>query len=206
MTSEPRRIEGWRRLTGAVAAAARKVRTAALAVALLAALAGLAVLGWRIHDVRRDNATIAALANGEDIEVDARKVSGEVVLARLKFLLARDRREEAQTLLDASAGTAAPNERARILYNFANARIRDAIASVQRGDLDKAIPLTRLAKDEYRLALRLAPEAWDIKYNYDVAMRIVRDFPGYEQEGEELPPDAPKRLWTDLPGVPRGLP
>ena len=65
---------------------------------------------------------------------------------------------------------------------------------------------TRLAKDDYRLALRLDPTAWDIKFNFDVAMRIVRDFPGYEQEGEDVPPDAPKRLWTDLPGVPKGLP
>ena len=66
--------------------------------------------------------------------------------------------------------------------------------------------LTQLAKDEYRLALRLDPSNWDIKHNLDVAMRLVRDFPGYEGEAEEVPEDAPKNLWTDLPGVPRGLP
>lgn len=184
----------------------RKIRTAALATLLVASVAILAALSWRLYEVRRDNAVIAALRAGDDIAVDPKTASGEVLLARAAFLLARDRREEAQALVDAAAGLADARLRARLLYNHANARIRDAIAAVERGDQDKAIPLTRLAKDDYRLALRLDPEAWDVKYNFDVAMRIVRDFPGYEKEGEEVPPDAPKRLWTDLPGVPKGLP
>lgn len=184
----------------------RKVRTVALATALAACVVALAVLAWRMQEVRRDNGIIAALKAGDDIAVDPRNASDEVMIARSAFLLARDRREEAQTLLDSSSGMTDHKLRARLIYNHANARIRDAIALVERGDNDKAIPLTRLAKDEYRLALRLDPEAWDIKYNYDVAMRIVRDFPGYESEGEEPPPDAPTKLWTDLPGVPKGLP
>lgn len=184
----------------------RKVRTPALAALLIASVAALAALSWRLADVRRDNATIDALKAGEDIAVDPRKASGEVLIARSEFLLKRDRHEEAQALLDASSSIADPKLRARLIYNHANARIRDAIAAVERADNDKAIPLTRLAKDEYRLAMRLDPDAWDIKYNFDVAMRIVRDFPGYETEGEDVPPDAPKRLWTDLPGVPKGLP
>lgn len=190
----------------ALAAAWRKVRLPALVVALAASVAALAALTWQIIEVRRDNATIAALKAGEDIPVDLRKASDEVLFARSEFLIARDRREEAQALLDASSSMDDPKLRARLLANHANARIRSAIAFVERGDQDKAIPMTRLAKDEYRLALRLDPEAWDIKYNFDVAMRIVRDFPGYDQEGEDIPPDAPKRLWTDLPGVPKGLP
>lgn len=194
------------RILAPAAAALRKVRTLALAAALIASVVALAVLSWRVGEVRRDNAVIAAIEAGDDVPVDLRTASGEVLLARSGFLLARDRHEEAQALLDASSGIAGPKLRARLLYNHANARIREAIAAVERGDRDKAIPLTRLAKDEYRLALRLDPGAWDIKHNYDVAMRIVRDFPGYETEGEEVPPDAPKRLWTDLPGVPKGLP
>lgn len=196
-----------RRTAASIAAALRKVRTLALTAALAASVIALGALTWRVHEVRRDNAVIAALKAGEDIAVDARAASDEVILARARFLLARDRREEAQALLDASASTISDSGlRARLLYNHANARVREAIAAIGRGDLDRAIPLTRLAKDEYRLALRLDPGAWDIKYNYDVAMRIVRDFPGSEQEGEDVPPDAPKRLWTDLPGVPKGLP
>lgn len=204
MTAAPR--TGLSRILAPVAAGLRKVRTLVLATGLVASVATLAALTWRIHEVRRDNATIAALKAGDDIPVDPRAASGEVMIARSAFLLARDRREEAQGLLDVSSVMTDPKLRARLIYNHANARVRDAIAAVERGDVDKSIPLTRLAKDEYRLALRLDPDAWDIKYNYDVAMRIVRDFPGYEQEGEDVPPDAPKRLWTDLPGVPKGLP
>lgn len=197
---------GLSRFLAPVAAALRKVRTLALATALVASLAALALLTLRIAEVRRDNATIAALKAGDDVPVDLRAASGEVLFARSEFLLQRDRDEEAQTLLDVSSSISDARLRARLLYNHANARIRDAMVAIERGDQDRAIPLTRLAKDEYRLALRLDPGAWDIKYNYDVAMRIVRDFPGYEIEGEEVPPDAPKRLWTDLPGVPKGLP
>lgn len=187
-------------------AALRKVRTVALATALVASVSTLAALTWRLAEIRRDNGIIDALKAGDDVAVDPRSASGEVLIARSAFLLARDRREEAQALLDASSTITDPKLRARLIANHANARIRDAIAAVERADNDKAIPITRLAKDEYRLALRLDPDVWDIKYNFDVAMRIVRDFPGYEKEGEEVPPDAPKRLWTDLPGVPKGLP
>jgi mxaK protein len=203
MQSRPSTVS---RLLAPVIAAIRKMRTIALATALVASVVVLGVLSWRIHEVRRDNAIIAALRNGDDMAVDVRKASGEVLLARSHFLLKRDRWEEAQSLLDSSSAIVDPKLRARLLYNHANARIREAIAAVGRSNLDKAIPLTRLAKDEYRLALRLDPTAWDIKFNYDVAMRIVRDFPGYDQESDDVPPDAPKRLWTDLPGVPKGLP
>ena len=186
--------------------ALRKVRTLALALGLIASVAALAALTWRINEVRRDNDTIEALMAGEDVPIESRRASDEVLLARSAYLLQRDRDEEAQELLDTSSNMDDPKLRARLLYNHANDRIRQALAAVGRGDFGKAIPQTNLAKDEYRLALRLDPEAWDIKHNFDVAMRIVRDFPGGEVEGEEAPPDAPKRLWTDLPGVPRGLP
>jgi mxaK protein len=184
----------------------RKFRSAALVAGLIASVTALAVLSWKLYEVGRDNSVISALKAGDDIAVDARTASDEVLVARSAFLLARNRREEAQSLLDQSSGMTDPKLRARLIYNHANARVRDAIAAVERGNNDKAIPLTRLAKDEYRLALRLDPTAWDTKFNYDVAMRIVRDFPGYESEDEEPPPDAPTKLWTDLPGVPKGLP
>lgn len=194
------------RLLSSLSTVLRRARTPALAIGLAAACLALAGLTWRIAQIGRDNAIISALHAGDDVPIDTSSASGEVLFARSAFLLARDRREEAQAILDASSRIPNRALRARLVYNHANARIRDAITAVSRGDADKAIPLTRLAKDEYRLALRLDPQAWDIKFNFDVAMRMVRDFPGYEKEGEEVPPDAPTRLWTDLPGVPKGLP
>jgi mxaK protein len=66
--------------------------------------------------------------------------------------------------------------------------------------------LVRLAKDGYRRSLALDPGLWDAKYNLDVAMRLVRDFPQIDRMSEEEPADLPVRLWSDLPGLPRGLP
>lgn len=185
----------------------RKVRTVAFAAGLIASVAALAVFTWRVYEVNRDNAQIAALEAGEDIDIDYTTASDELIFARSHYLVQRERREEAQTILDLGGSRMTnPALRARLLYNHANQRIRDAVKAIEGGDAARAIPLTQLAKDEYRLALKLDPEAWDIKHNYDVAMRMVRDFPGYEGEAEEVPEDAPKNLWTDLPGIPRGLP
>ncbi|HRN83453.1 MAG TPA: hypothetical protein PK857_01425 [Hyphomicrobium sp.] len=196
-----------RRLADSALRGFRKVRTILLTAGLAVAVVALAALTWRVYQIDRDNATIAALAAGDDVEIDLATASDEVVFARSRYLLYRERREEAQTVLDLGGSRVAnPSLRARLLYNHANARIRDAVTAIEKGDPARAIPLTQLAKDEYRLALRLDPYNWDIKHNYDVAMRLVRDFPGYEGEAEEVPEDAPKNLWTDLPGVPRGLP
>ncbi len=93
-----------------------------------------------------------------------------------------------------------------MLYNMANARMRAAIAAIGKGDYDKAIPLVALAKSEYRSALRLDAADWDAKYNLDIAMRLVRDLPQAVGEDEEKPLETPQKLWTDLPGVPKGLP
>jgi mxaK protein len=93
-----------------------------------------------------------------------------------------------------------------MLSNMANARMRAAVAAIEKGNLDKAIPLVALAKSEYRSALRLDPVHWDAKYNFDVAMRLVRDLPQAVGEDEQKPLETPEKLWTDLPGVPKGLP
>lgn len=206
MSVRPHKPRTARDVLGEALSSLRKLRTIFLAAGLALSVGALAYLSWLVYEARRDNRTIVALERGDDIGVDVRRVSGEVMAARLHYLLARDRIDEAQVIVDASSRIVDAPLRARLLYNHANARVRQAIGMVGRGHVDKAIPVTTLAKDEYRLALRLDPAAWDIKHNYDVAMRIVRDFPGYEREGEEVPPDAPKRLWTDLPGVPRGAP
>ncbi len=100
-----------------------------------------------------------------------------------------------------------PPKRAQtLLYNLANARLRIAIEAIEQGSLDKAIASVNLAKTAYRLALRIDPEAWDAKFNLDIAMRLVRDLPQQDDAAEEKSPEEPKQLWTDLPGVPKGLP
>lgn len=181
-----------------------RLRGSVIIALLLASLAALAVSLWQLHIITGQNATISALRSGED--AGGSSDPAEVQLARVNFLIARDRFDDAQAVLDATKSTADPHTSSRMLYNQANANIRRAFAAIEGGKHDAAIPLTKLAKDGFREALRLDPMAWNAKHNYDVAARLMRDFPGYEQEGEETPPESDVKLWTDLPGVPQGAP
>jgi mxaK protein len=183
-----------------------RARGPAYWLALVASVAALAGSGWLYYDAQRQNGVIQRLAGGEDVAIDIAAAPDAVLLARAHYLLARDRIDEAQTIVDVSAARSAPGTRAALLYNLANARLRIAIQSIEQGALDKAIASVNLAKTAYRLALRIDPEAWDAKFNLDIAMRLVRDLPQQEETVEEQSPEEPKQLWTDLPGVPKGLP
>ncbi len=170
-------------------------------------VAGLAGLVWCLSEWSaraRQNAALKAIAAGEDMAVGPAD-GGGLVVARARFLDRRDRTDEAQVLIDEALPRLPPDLRAAVLYNHANALIDRAIDRIERGDLDRAIPLVNLAKDGYRRALRLDPGNFDLKHNYDVAMRLVRDFPPGGMEGEDETA-TPKKLWTDLPGIPKGLP
>ena len=108
-------------------------------------------------------------------------------------------------VLDQARFRAVPSARVDMLYNMANARLRAVFDAIEQGQFDKATSLIGLAKDEYVDALRLDPNAWNVKFNLDVTSRLLRDLP--EGQGpEDKPREAPKELWTDIPGTPRGAP
>jgi mxaK protein len=182
------------------------VKAIVLQALLLAAVVGIVLSGWLLASKLRENSTIDRLAAGKEVEVDPTTAPPAVLEARSAFFLRRGRIDEAQSLLDQASERASPAIQVRMLYNMANARMRLAVRSIEKGDFDKAIPLVALAKSEYRSALRLDPEDWNAKYNLDVAMRLVRDLPQGASEEEEKPLETPEKLWTDLPGVPKGLP
>lgn len=188
----------------------RALRGPLLWSALVATLAFAALCANDYLERRRGADVIRALNDGEDRQIDPKSASSAVVLARITELLRRDRFDEAHALLDVFSGAGSSNasesDRALALYNIANYRVRRATSLISKGDFDGATALVNVAKGEYRLALRQMPEKWDFKHNLDVAMRMVRDLPQSESEPEEVPPDAPTRVWTDLPGVPKGLP
>ncbi|MCK0208504.1 hypothetical protein MWN33_10720 [Starkeya koreensis] len=186
------------------------MRTERLVILAAAAIlaASLVVAGWfgtRLLVARHDNALIASLAAGHDLATGADDPPA-LTFARLHFLSTRDRLDEAQPLANRLA--AGPDRRIAVaaLYDMANARLRLALDHLGSNRIDPAVPLVRLAKEGYRRALVLDPGFWDAKYNLDIAMRLVRDFPQLDIEGEEMPPEAAKKLWTDLPGIPQGLP
>jgi mxaK protein len=77
-----------------------------------------------------------------------------------------------------------------------------------RRQTDRALSMISLATEEYRQALRLAPGDWNIRYNFDFAMRMVNEAPRVqlEQEGELERRPSRTQNWTDLPSLPKGLP
>jgi mxaK protein len=173
---------------------------------LIASSAAFVWAGILYLSKRNTNGIIDQLRAGKDIPVDAASAPPALLDARSTFLLKRGRFEEAQPLLDEAELRADAPTRVRMLYNMANTRMRVAVSAIEKGNFDKAIPLVSLAKSEYRSALRLEPGNWDAKYNFDVAMRLVRDLPQGVGEDEQKPLETPEKLWTDLPGVPKGLP
>ncbi|MFG1371968.1 hypothetical protein V5F32_07325 [Xanthobacter oligotrophicus] len=183
----------------------RRLADLALAILGIAALGVLLALGARIGWHAVENSTIAALADGRDVPVPE-TAAPRLLLARAHFLMVRDRFDEAQPLVDHLARTDQGALAVAGLYDLANARLARAIAHLEQTEIDPAIPLVRLAKAGYRAALERDPGFWDAKYNLDIAMRLIRDFPQIEQEPQDDAQETPKRLWTDLPGLPRGLP
>ena len=182
------------------------VKAALLWGLLAASAATFVVAGIFYLSKTQTNAAIDRLRAGKEVAVDAADASQALLDARSAFLLKRGRIDEAQPLLDQAQTRADSATKVRMLYNMANARMRTAVREIEKGNFDKAIPLVSLAKSEYRSALRLDPGNWDTKFNLDVAMRLVRDLPQAVGEDEEKPLETPEKLWTDLPGVPKGLP
>jgi mxaK protein len=169
------------------------ISLAALIAAVLTLLAGYS-----------DNRKIAALRADHDVIVNSSAPS-EVLFARASFLLFHQRIDETQDLAEVLARRGHQKAFASLLFNLGNARLRQAFELIANGDLDRAPPFVNLAKRNYRHVLELEPDNWNAKYNLDVAMRLVRDYPfGQENEGDTLP--ASKQLWPDMPGIPEGLP
>lgn len=171
---------------------------------LLASLILLVAAGASWFVGLSDNRTIAALRTDHDVKAND-NASAAVIFARASFLLAHDRIDEAQGLTEALTRRGDQNAFRSLLFNLGNARLRQAFKLISNGDLSGAVPFVNLAKQNFRRVVELDPGNWDAKYNLDVALRLVRDYPlGQENEGDVLP--ASKQLWPDMPGVPEGLP
>ena len=186
--------QGWRSL--------RPSLLALLPILLLGIAAAFALSAWRDA---RTNAAIAALEAGRDIAVPP-DAPDALLVARTKFLAFRDRLNETEPLLETLDSRRSAEAAARARYILANARIREAFRLIERSELDKAGPQVTLARQDHRRALQARPDFWDAKFNFDVASRLIRDFPEFDRKsGDELKAE-PKQIWTDIPGQPRGGP
>ncbi len=192
-------------LRSGLAAFWRRGRPALFVLLPIALAAAALYFGFQAWQASRTNAGIAALAEGRDVPVDIDGAPA-LMLARTQFLSRRDRLEEAEPLVEAIERHGDPDLSARARYSIANARLRQAFERLSRSDLDPAGPLVVLARQDYRRALQARPDFWDAKFNLDVASRLIRDFPDFDRkQGDDLKTE-PKKIWTDIPGQPRGAP
>lgn len=182
----------------------RRMPFHALCVALVMSATAVVWFSLGLWGAARDNAAIRSLASGKDVEL-REAADPRAVYARILYLALRDRTEEAQGLLPHLADSPA-QMRAQASYSIGNARMRAGFDQIDRGAFDDAVPQVNLAKSAYRDALRANPNYMSAKVNLDLAMNLVRDLPRPEQAGNEDEDAQTHRLWTDLPGLPRGAP
>ncbi len=176
------------------------------ALAWLALLAGVGlaiVSSWQWWQTRTMNHVIAELARSVDHPVDS-DAAAPLLFARSHYLSRLERFDETAPLI-ARLLSRDPERAVDALYNRGNGHLRRGIEFVHQTRIDDAIAQVNLAKRDYQQALRLRPDDWQLKYNLDIAMRLVRDFRPAQVEGEDEG-EPPERLWTDLPGRPRGMP
>lgn len=167
-------------------------------------LAFLVTLVETLRIVRANDAIRQFRANHDvAVSLDA---PAELLLARVSFLLDHDRIDEVRPYLEALDRRDGGRPAAIAHYDVANGRLRQAFDLITASKLDSAGPFVVLSRDEYRRALMLSPDDWDAKFNFDVASRLIRDFPAFERtSGDDVAVDR-KKIWTDIPGKPQGLP
>ena len=183
----------------------RRSRSGLLTLAAISSAAATLYAAWLWRALEATNQQIAALHAGRDRPV-ATDAAPELLLARLEFLAKRDDVDSARASLGTLDASTRDDLAAKAHYAVGNALLRRAFELIERGDLDGAGPFVNLSKREYRRALQLSPFYWDAKFNFDVAARLIRDYPAFEQENGDVLEAEPKKLWTDVPGVPKGLP
>jgi mxaK protein len=179
----------------------RTILFAALFGVLVLAAATAAAL-WGMNAAR--NRTIAALMNNHDVKV-ATDSAPRVIFARAYFFMTHGRLDDAQVMVSMLDIRGSNRLRADLHYDMANARLKHAFDMIREGKFDAAGALVGLAREDYREALRLDPDDWNVRFNFDVASRLVREYPTFGQT-----PDARRRgphpLWTEMPNIPRGEP
>jgi mxaK protein len=168
-------------------------------LALAAASAGLL---WETNVAQ--NRTITALIGGYDVTVSS-DAAPELLFARAYFLLEHARFDDAQQIASSLEHRGSDQLRADLHYDMGNARLKLAFDKIEGGDFDAAGALVGLAREDYREAIRLNPDGWNARFNFDVASRLVREYPSFGFTEDERR-RGPRPLWTELPNIPRGEP
>lgn len=183
------------------------IRNAAAICSVVLALTAFGFQFWQWREYGFVRESVSMLLAGQDIGPERRfGAPASVRLAYALYLSGREDYRAAEELLAELGQFSSPDIAARALYDLGNVYLRRAIAAVERDEPAQAGPLAELAKQAYRRALRSRPDDWAAKYNYEVAARLMPDFDRIDNGTEEPDEKSARKLWTRVPGFPRGLP
>lgn len=162
---------------------------------------------WNLYRIHRENQWMADLNEGHDLAIDKLVTAApEVRLARAVYLRQKQRYSEALDTLSLIVGQGDSRLQSQSRYNLGNVYLAQAMAEVEAGRINQALPLLTLAKHAYRQALALDSGFWDAKYNLEVAMSLLPEFDRISPGEPDNDAAKPSQLWTTVPGFPRGLP
>jgi mxaK protein len=139
------------------------------------AAVGTALRLWQVQKV---NAYIAEPEAFETVPDDPR-----AQFARAGMLERQQKHDEALDVLTKVLGSGDETLMSLAYFNRGNINLREALSIT--GSDGRQIPLVELAKQDYRSALALAPELWNVRYNLEVALRVVPEDPADESDFEK---------------------
>lgn len=101
--------------------------------------------------------------------------TAKTLFARAYYQVENDQEQAALDTLTHAIARHDQHTDVSALMNRANINLRQALALAP--DDKKRIPVAELAKQDYRKALQLNPQQWDVRYNLEVALRVVPERP-----------------------------
>lgn len=174
---------------------------------LLGSLAMTVVQLWGVYRIHRQNQWMVELTSGHDIAIDnVVTAAPEVRLARSVFLRQKKRYSEALDTLSLIVSQGDRELQSLSRYNLGNVYLAEAMAEIEAGRINQALPLLALSKQAYRQALTFDSKFWDAKFNLELAMRLLPEFDRISNAQPDDKQSQPSQLWTTVPGFPRGLP
>jgi len=177
---------------------------------LLTALLAAALAGARAFDAWQAAQTNQQMSAG----LAAPGAPAPVLLAHAIALERQGRFDEALSAYADAQALGSDSVRQAVRVNVANLYLRRGIeAARDEGSTERAMALLQLAKSGYRRALRIQPDDWNTRYNFELALRVLPDLEvrNWRRPGSDLDDEAQQRLlkdkaaWTEMVGPPRGM-
>ncbi len=163
----------------------------------------LGAFAFELHgllEARRINAVLAR--NDLTFIAESDTVRGQ--FARAFRLHASGKLHEAVAAYGGIALEREPELRAIQLFNLANLYLAQAVELERAEELQSAMSLVELAKQNYREILVSNPRHWDARYNLSRALEMLPDVPAVDYENERNPERSPRapqaaRTYEGLP-------